>query len=241
VAVSLEGAIAMAQERPFDPIHKLTTAPTDRTLVDIEIVGSTSLLPEVHRLEPERVLRVRLERAYIYTLSTKEEPGFEIVSLDFDVRTGLPTALFDAVSLRGKFHQDIPGIPDIPRAELLQRTFTVLLSSEMSAAAVVRGSEGISKCRGERVGDELFAYNWNGGQNCFLQSYTRGAQYVGVYHNGIPLQIMCQNNEILSIDCQVTFPFKGFGVRVGFNRVHLPKWREVIDHATEFLRSNEYR
>ncbi len=44
---------AMAQ--PFDPVRELTTWYTDRSLIDIEVVGSTSMLPDIHRLEPERV------------------------------------------------------------------------------------------------------------------------------------------------------------------------------------------
>jgi hypothetical protein len=238
---ALVSFVAVAQERPFSPIRKLTTPDTDRSLVDIEIVGSTSRLPEVHKLEPERMLRFRLERAYIYTLNAKAEPGFEIVSLLVDVKTGLPTALFDAVSLRGKFHEDIPGIPDIPRAELLERTLLISLTSEMSAAALRRGSEGIAKCLGAKQSDELFEYNWNGGQNCFLPSYTRGSQYVGLYENNIFLRIMCENNEGPRLDCELTFPFEGFGIRILFSRVHLASWRDMIGHTVEFLKSKQYR
>jgi len=230
---------ATAQERPFNPIRKLTTSPTDRTLVDIEIVGSTSLVPEFHRLEPERVLRFRLERAYIYILLTKTQPGFESVSLRFDSKTALPMALFDFVALSGSFHQDIPGIPVLSHTEIVERAFVISLSSEMSALTLKRGSAGIARCRGAERSDGLFAYNWNGGANCFLPSYTRGSQYVAPYGD-LSLQVTCQNSNFPSFDCELEFPFDRFGVRIAFNHIHLANWRAVIDRSADFLRSKQY-
>jgi hypothetical protein len=239
LATWLEIGVATAQERPFNPIRKLSTAPTDRTVVDLEIVGSSGLLPERHRLEPERVLRFRLERAYVDSLLTRTEPGFEIVSFRFDIKTGLPMSLFDAVALHGPFHEDIPGVPELSHLESIERTFAILLTSEMSASVLRGGSEGIAKCRGAEKSEGLFAFNWNGGQNCFFESYTRGSQYVARY-NGIFLQIMCEDKIFPSLDCELTFPFESFGVRVTFNHIHLAKWHEVIDRTAEFLRSKQY-
>jgi hypothetical protein len=233
--------MATAEERPFNPIRSVSTAPTDRTLVDLEIVGSTSLVPEQHRLEPERVLRLRLERAYILTLLTKPQPGFELVNLRFDVKTGLPMSLFDMVALRGKFHEDIPGIPDLSQIESIERAFSITLTSEMSASILERGSVGISKCRGVERGDGLFAYDWNADKHCFFQSYTRGSQYVARYDDKMFLRIMCENSNYPIIDCELVFPFEKFGVQVSFNHVHLSKWSEVIDRSAEFLRSKQYR
>ena len=43
-----------ASAQAFNPIHTLTNWYTDRNLVDLEIVGSTSMLPEFHKLEPKK-------------------------------------------------------------------------------------------------------------------------------------------------------------------------------------------
>jgi len=102
-------------------------------------------------------------------------------------------------------------------------------------------SAGIAKCRGLEQSDGLFAYDWNAGQNCFYQSYTRGSQYVVRLNDKMFLRIMCQNNEFPTLDCKLAFPFGKFGARVAFNHVHLAKWREVIDRTGEFLRSKQYR
>ena len=240
-ATPLVSLIAAAQERPFNPIRKLTTPPTDRSVVDLEIVGSTSLLPEVHKLEPERVLRFRLERAYIDTLLTRAEPGFEIMSFRFDTKTSLPMSLFDAVSLRGPFHEDISGIPDLSHLELIQRALAVSLTSDMSASTLEHGSENIAKCRGAEKSNGLFAYNWEANRRCFLPSYKRGSQYVVHYKDRIFTRIVCRNKEFPSLDCDLLFPFDNFGVRVNFNHVHLADWEQVIDRSTEFMRSKQYR
>src|ERR1700684_2577755 len=55
--IAMAGGITQASGQPFSPIRKLSSWYTDRSLVDIEITGSTSLLPDIHRLEPERLLR----------------------------------------------------------------------------------------------------------------------------------------------------------------------------------------
>jgi len=102
VASVVAGALAFAMTaqtsdlfaEPFKPVRELTTWYTDRTPIDIEIIGSTSMLPQFHHLEPERTLRFRLERAYVGILLAKDEPGFEIVHFSFDMETGLPESLF---------------------------------------------------------------------------------------------------------------------------------------------------
>src|SRR5437660_852363 len=65
---------ALSEDRPFRPIRERSNDiyRTDRTVVDIEIVGSTSRNRDFHQLEPWRVLRFRLERAYIGTLLIDE-------------------------------------------------------------------------------------------------------------------------------------------------------------------------
>jgi hypothetical protein len=83
MAVALAVALAAtvrpgAEDRPFKPLRTKLYTPwnTERELVDIEIVGSTSRNPNSHRLEPERVLRFRLEKAYVSALLAEQEPGY---------------------------------------------------------------------------------------------------------------------------------------------------------------------
>jgi hypothetical protein len=127
----VEGTLALAlavfnvmpaKSQPFQPIRKLITWNTDRGLVDIEVVGSTSMLPDRHTLEPDRVLRFRLERAYVDTLLAERGPGFEIVTFVFDMETGLPASLILAVSQGGRFHEDISGVPHVSQVDRLSLT-----------------------------------------------------------------------------------------------------------------------
>jgi hypothetical protein len=67
-----------AVAQPFNPVRKLTTWYTDRSLIDIEIVGAITTT-DTHKLEPSRVLRFRLERAYVSSLRAKDQAGFESV------------------------------------------------------------------------------------------------------------------------------------------------------------------
>src|SRR3954454_20691561 len=76
-----------------------------REPIDIEIVGSTSLVPHEHILEPYRVLRFRLERAYINNFLTRTAPGFSLLSVSVDRPTGLAEGLINAASMQGRFHQ----------------------------------------------------------------------------------------------------------------------------------------
>ena len=79
MAVALAVALAAtvrpgAEDRPFKPLRTKLYTPwnTERELVDIEIVGSTSRNPNSPRLEPERVLRFRLEKAYVSALLAEQ-------------------------------------------------------------------------------------------------------------------------------------------------------------------------
>jgi hypothetical protein len=96
----------------FKPIRERLTVSTDMTPIDIEVVGSTSLLPRVHELIPELIVRFRLESAYV-SLWAEREPGFEILSIGVDLETASPMSLFETVILGPRFGRDIPGIPKL--------------------------------------------------------------------------------------------------------------------------------
>jgi hypothetical protein len=120
LAVALAATARLgAEDRPFSPLRgKFYTAwNTDRDLVDIEIVGSTSMIPEWHRLEPERVLRFRLEKAYVSALLTEKDSGYEIIGFSFDIETRLPESFFQAVFMKGPGYEDIPGVPVLSLSE----------------------------------------------------------------------------------------------------------------------------
>jgi hypothetical protein len=238
LALTALGAMP-AISQPFQPIRKLTTWYTDRSLVDIEIVGSTSLLSDSHRLEPGRVLRLRLERAYIQTLLAERGPGFEIVSIAFDMESGLADSLIVAAS-PGRFSEHIPGVPVVSQSERMRRTIVLSIQSDHSAATLQDASEVIAKCRGAPIADLLWTYEWQGRTDCSRSSFPNGVRYVAAYRDDLMIQIECQGSAFPSIDCGLLLPFEGFGVKVMFHPEHLQEWRVVMEHATAFLKSKQY-
>jgi hypothetical protein len=76
LACGIFGASFRAAAGEFQPVRQRLTYSTDTSPVDIEVVGSTSLVPAFHKLIPELVLRLRLARAYV-ELYAEREPGFE--------------------------------------------------------------------------------------------------------------------------------------------------------------------
>jgi hypothetical protein len=236
---ALVSLVAVAQEQPFNPIHKLTTWYTDRSHIDIEVVGSTSFNPEHHRLEPDRRLRFRLERAYVGTLMTGEAPGFEIVSFKIDLDTGLPNSLFFAVSSKGQFHEDIPGVPELPFSEEIRRLIVINLQSDHSAASIERFTDIAGKCTGASIGNGLSTYEWRDREGCDkpLSWLTR---WLADYDNKSILRIECQDDTFRGVGCQTRFPFAGFAVGLSFHRSHLNEWRKIVNFASSFLTSKEY-
>jgi hypothetical protein len=226
---------------PFKPSHKLTTWYTDRTPIDIEIVGSSSMLPEFHHLEPVRTLRFRLERAYVDFLVTKGEPGFDIVHFSFDMETGLPEALYFAVGNKRRFHEDFAGVPILPIAERARRTLNISLSSDESAAVLQRNSEVYrKKCQGTPAGNGLWVYEWKDRlESCVRVVYPNGVAYLADF-DGSLLLIVCQEERFPGTGCTLHFPFKGFAVELSFHRDHLRDWRAMIGKANQFLLSKEY-
>jgi hypothetical protein len=198
------------------------------------------MLPDRYTLEPDRVLRFRLERAYVDTLLAERGPGFEIVRFAFDMESGLADSLIIAVSHGGRFHEDIPGVPHLSQADRLKRSLLIGLQSDEPAAALQHGSEGIAKCRGAQITDDLLVYDWQRQTDCRRPAFPKGSLYVAVYRD-LMLRIECQEEDFPGLGCHILYPFKGFAVKVSFHRDHLLKWREVIDHADEFLNAKQYR
>jgi hypothetical protein len=231
-----------AETQPFKPVRELTTWYTDWTPIDIEIVGSSSMLPESHHLEPERTLRFRLERAYVVAIIAKSEPGFDIVDFSFDMETGLPESLFFAVANKGKFHEDLASVPILSNAERVRRTLNISISSDASAVVLEHTSEVYrKKCIGAPLGGGLSIFEWKDRlEYCQQPVYPNEADYVADYDSGLALRIVCQEERFPGTGCKLPFPFKGFAVELSFHRDHLRDWRMMIDKASEFLLSKEY-
>jgi hypothetical protein len=235
-------AAATDQPMPFNPIHKLSTWYTDRTLVDIEVTGSTDLVPEFHHLEPDRVLRLRLERAYIDQLITQPEPGFEIFGLSFDATTDLPSSLYFAVGNKGRLHETVPGVEPLSPGEAAQRTLLLLTQSNWAASTLKKATDVNRQCAGEKIDDGLWKYEWSGRSGCRASAYHDGMKYVADYASDLALTIECQKQTFVGlIACAMMFPFDGFGIRLGFHSDRLRQWRETVDHAEVFLKSKQYR
>jgi hypothetical protein len=233
-----------ASAQAFNPIREKVVSSwnTNRNLVDIEIVGSTSMIQDLHRLEPERMLRFRLERAYLALFLAEKEPGFEIVDFAFDVETGLPESLFLA-SMQGPGHRDIPGVPALAQLERVQRDLHVAFQSDVPTAPLKRMSRTAAQCRGREVESTLFEYNPQGGEACLLPHSPPGTRrLIAPYDDDLSLVIICRDeNAFPSVDCELQFPFHTFGATLRFHHDRLPKWRASVARAIDFLTSNEYR
>ena len=233
----LASDLPAATPQPFSPVRENVGPSTDRSPVDVEVAGSTSLWPQFHRLEPERVLRLRLERAYVSWMFAKKDPGFEILILDIDTETGLPAELIIANAM---FHKNIPGVPEIAFADISPRKLMMTIQSDTSEAQLVSRSSLIGKCRRADLGSGLFSSKERIGEECRDPKFPRFSYYAASYM-GLWLEVNCEEeNRIKKLDCRIMVPFKGFGVRVDFYHGRLAKWREVVDSAVEFLKSKEY-
>src|SRR6185295_14420984 len=127
----LPGAVPAQPSRPlaFNPVRSLTTWYTDRTPVDIEVVGG---------FDSKSVLRIRLERAFVQYLIARETT---IVSFGLDKDTGIPASLFSAVSPLGELDR-IPGVPSVPVPERLTRLLNIKIASNSSALSLRQTSDG---------------------------------------------------------------------------------------------------
>jgi hypothetical protein len=232
------GAVA---DQAFTPVRTKLLGPfTDRDLVDIEIVGSNSLLPNRHKLQPERVLRLRLERAFIGNFLTKDAPGFSILNLRIDRPTGLPTVLIDIVGLRGRFHQDIPGIPVLRPEERIGRNVSLTIQSDHSAGPFSEYSKGAAKCIREPSGDDLWemkldAVSWLG--PCSRSIYPNARKWLGRLPDGSSLIITCQSQQ--NAPCSTKFIFERFSVEMNFHQSVLNQWKELIAFSQAFLKSKQ--
>jgi hypothetical protein len=235
-------AVALrAEAQPFNSVHELTTWYTDQALIDIEIIGSSSMLPEFHRLQPERTLRFRLERAYVDWLTTKSDPGFETVHFSFDLDTRQPASLFAAVGDKGRFYEPLPAIPLLPNEQRLRRLINISISSDASSTALQQLSDVYRKeCTGAAVGDGLWIFEWKDRPECQRPTYPKGVAYVADYDGSLALRIECQEESFPGTGCSLNFPFEGFAVTLSFHRDHLQDWRGMIDRASDFLHSKEY-
>jgi hypothetical protein len=229
--------------QPFSPLrgNYYTAWNTDRDLVDIEIVGSTSQIPEHHRLEPERILRFRLEKAYVSALLAEKEPGYEIIGFSFDLDTGLPESFLQAAFMKGPGHEDIPGVSVLTLKEQIERVLLIQFHSDWSIEPLERMSRETEQCRGRQLESDLFENDPRGGKACIIPGYPRTSRYLAPYDADISLIIRCQNEPIPSIDCDLRFPYRGFAVELRFNHARLAKWRENINRAIKFLNAKEYR
>jgi hypothetical protein len=237
VCFLLASDLPAAGPQPFNPTRENLGPSTDRSAVDIEVAGSTSMWPEFHRLEPERVLRLRLEHAYVSLMIAESEPGFEILLFDVDIETGLPAQLIIANAM---FHKNIPGVPEIAFADISSRKLMITIQSDVSEAQLVSRSSLIGKCRRARLGNDLFASEQSIGTQC-QAPILAGNTYYAASYMGLWLEINCEEeNRIKKLDCRLLFPFKGFGVRVDFYHDRLAKWQDVVQSTVEFLKSKEY-
>jgi hypothetical protein len=236
VALELLTHIFAATAQPFQPISQLSTWYTDRNPVDIEIIAYHGIGNERRRLEPERVLRLRLERAYLDLLIRNERPISTIAMLSFDLPTGLPSALFRAppeqVERRGDAIRNLVGT-----TELASRMINISLEGDYTAEAFQRSSSELSMCKGEKLQEDLFLYDGMRDPSCRRRSIGGGTKYVGKTTGSDWAFIECSN---AMLGCKMRIPFEGFLPSVSFNETHLKNWKDIAEKITAFLQSKQY-
>jgi hypothetical protein len=185
------GAPAFSQT--FAPARDLKLWYTDRTPIDIEVVGSTSLLPDSHRLLPEHVLRFRLERAFVQTLTAKTQPGFEIVSFAFDMPTGVADALIVAASQPSASQNSQTNIPTLTQSERAKRSLRITLQSNRLASTLEAASASIGNCAGAAVEVTLRRYEHKGRSNCAPPSRPTSTRYIADYDGKLSIVVECRD------------------------------------------------
>jgi hypothetical protein len=116
------------------------------------------------------------------------------------------------------------------------------LRSDATVELFERKSRAAAQCRGGELESKLLEYNLGGGQECRVPHYGTGIRrFIAPYDQNLYLTITCQDYPIPEIDCDLQFPFRSFSVSLRFNHGQLPKWREVVETAIDFLKSKEYR
>jgi hypothetical protein len=221
----------------FRPVAQRLTYSTDTSPVDIEVVGSTSMIPRDHQLIPELVLRLRLARAYV-DLYAERDPGFEILSIGVDFETTSPMALFLVARAGPPFSNDVPGIPKLPPDELRRRNIVLEIKSNARVEGYRIHSERLSSCHGDTVENGMWEYERK--TDCFGLGYRRFGK-VARLEDGFLIELECDEARPSTFArCQTRFPFKGFMVGLNFHRDLLPRWQEVIRFSEAFLTSKRY-
>lgn len=242
-ALCCSGQISYAGNTKFTPItSNLLGYSTERHAVDIEVVGSTSLVPHEHKLEPDRVLRLRFERAFVTNFMTKVAPGFSLLTLDYDHPSGLPQSLISAVSMRGRFHQDIPGVPDLSRVEALRRHIILHIRSDRSVASRLGFLRSAAGCAGRPSGNGLIEMALSksfGASACSGSIYPDARKWLARLPDTTMVVIECHGDDQWTIGCSTDFDFHGFSVEIKFHQSLLAEWRGLIASAHAFLASHQ--
>ena len=224
----------------FNPVRSLTTWYTDRTPIDIEVVSSPDASTGVDKFDSKKLLRFRLERAFVHDLLTLHS-NLTIVRFGLDMDTGLPDSLLTAASDKGRYQERISDVPIVPFLERLTRTLIITIESDSSAQTLQRVSSRLQKCAGEPTDIDLLTFKVADGSGCLRSAYPGGTLHIAKYDDNLLLQIECHEPGFRGIGCRLRFPFEGFSVEVVFHRNHLSRWREVVDRAASFLKSKQYR
>lgn len=222
----------------FKPIRERLIVSTDMTPIDIEVVGSTSLVPRSHELIPGLVAQFRLARAYV-GLYAEQEPGFEIFNIGVDLETASPMSLFETAILGPRFGKDIPGIPKLLPEDLRRRNVRLSIHSDFRVESHQKFTEKLALCRGQAVENGLWVYERK--TDCPGLGSQRFGR-VGQLEDASLTKIECDEALPSSFArCETRFPFEGFSVGLNFDRDLLPRWQEIISFSTGFLKSKQYQ
>ncbi len=163
------------------------------------------------------MLRLRLERAFIGSFHTQDEPGFSILSIGIERSTSLPISLIIAVAERGRFHRDIPGVPAIEPAEQGRRQVWLEIQSSFSEKSFASFTDRAAGCKQGPVGDDLWEIEQEpkvGTPPCSHSVYPEGRKWRAALADGRSAIIECQGRE--GSVCKTRFDFHGFAIETTF-------------------------
>jgi hypothetical protein len=229
----------------FDPARERLFWSDDQTLVDVEIAASWGLPPSMQApAPPPFVLRLRLDRAYVYNLAAEGAFGSKVfaIAIAVDSETGLPASLFETVALGPRLGRDLTGIPHLSAEELRRRRLELTIFSNQLAQALPKFHDIALPCRGRPLGDDLWSYESPEGSRCRRGTDLPGVKYVAVVNEASWLDIDCDKLSSPSWSrCVTRVPFDGFALGLNFSRQLLPRWREIVGLADSFLNSKRYK
>jgi hypothetical protein len=235
----LASAPGRADNGLFKPAKTLDSWYTSREPIDLELIASTGVGKDARPLEPKRVLRLRLERAYVAFLIQAADSPTSGFGLSLDTQTGRAGNLLTAAPTDQARSSDKSAPRRPTRKDVLERNLSIRFSSDNLSEHLLTRSANLEPCRGEQLGDGLFAYKKSDRDVCAALSLGNRTRYFVRYSEDLLLLVSCQTGY--AQQCELSIPYQGFSPIISFGAMRLHDWREVMAKAILFLDAKKYQ